>query len=319
MHHPEAAALPTPIPRDAAAAWVPKVDVASINMNHRLSPFLRLALLTLMALAFSACRSPVEPASEPSGTSLTLLEQKLFEILKREQQLDLAAAVPDVQYSEIQRLFMQVARDYNALIARNPDHLETRLLYGKLLSRYGDSEGARDQFLLAARIDPEIAVIHQQLCTYYAEENDFTRALAYALNAVRIEPQTAAFHFQLGQVLAAFREKFLEEEIFSAEQLDSDLLAAFETAKSLQPDALPLQFRFGEAFYDVENPDWDRALAHWQALSSNPSLSPLQADAAFLHQAKCLLELQRKEDAQHLIDSIQNEAFKNSLLLLLQD
>jgi tetratricopeptide (TPR) repeat protein len=281
---------------------------------------LQVVAACLIALALlPACRGPASRQPGLETQSLTLLEQKLLEVIEMEQVLDSAASQEDAQFSEIQRLFQRVAQEYNSIISRNPDHLESRLLYGKLLSRYGDNEGARNQFIIAAKIDPNVAVIHQQLCTYYAEENDYTRALAYALNAVEIEPGTAAYHFQLGQVLAAFRENFLAEGVFSEERLDTDMLDAFCTAKDLEPAELALQLRYGEAFYDVTNPDWELALAHWKTVILHPKLSQTEADAVRLHQAKCLIELGRSHEIPALARKIKTPAFQQSVQLLLGD
>lgn len=267
--------------------------------------FLKVGCL-LAVLALAACRSGPPPSQQAQRTATTLLDQQLLETIEAERRLDAAAADPDAEEREIQRLFQDVARQYEGITIRNPRHLESRLLYGKFLSRYGDSEGARLQFLEAARLDPDVAVIHQQLSTYYAEADDPTRALAYALNAVRLEPETAAYQFQLGQVLAAFKEQLAKVEALSREQIDADLLAAFQTARQLQPDSLNLQFRYGEAFYDVDQPDWETALAHWQSLAQNPRLSPIQADAVRVHMARCLSELNRPAEARALLQQVQS-------------
>ena len=280
-------------------------------MSTIIRGFLALVLGTGTLFLLSACRSPRAADSGPqsadsSQDSVTLLEQKQLEVIEQEERLEAAAAVPDADEREIQRLFHAVAREYEGIIARNPRNLESRLLYGKLLSRYGDREGARVQFLSAAQLDPDVAVIHQQLSKYYAEEEDHTRALAYALNAVRIEPDVAAYHFGLGQLLIAYRDDFLEEEVFTREQLDNEMLRSFSKARSLQPDSLPLQFRYCEAYYDLEHPDWDIALGHWQDLASRQDLSPLQQDAVRVHQARCLSELGRYPEAETFLSQVQS-------------
>jgi len=254
----------------------------------------------------SACRSPQDATPEPQEDSVSLLDQKLLEVIEQEERLEAAAAVPGADTRDIQRLFHAVAREYEGLIARNPQHIESKLLYGKLLSRYGDREGARLQFLIAAQIDPDIAVIHQQLSKYYAEEEDYTRALAYALNAVRIEPDTAAYHFGLGQLLLAFRDEFLAGGVFTREQLDNEMLRSFSSASSLEPDSLPLQFRYGEAYYDLEDPNWEIALARWNDLAARDDLSLLQQDAVRVHQARCLSELGRYPEAETLLNQVQS-------------
>jgi tetratricopeptide (TPR) repeat protein len=279
----------------------------------------RVLLLAAVVVLMSACRSTPTPSqdTESGGTRISLLEEKLLEVIDAEQDLDALAAEEDPDRMEVQRRFHQLAREYQGIIARNPDHLESRLLYGKLLSRYGDREGARDQFLIAAQIDSQIAVIHQQLSTYFAEEGDPTRALAYALNAVRIEPETAAYHFGLGQLLVAFRDEFLKEAVFSESQIDEELLTAFRTAAELEPDTLPLQFRYGEAFYDVADPDWQAALAQWQSVAARDDLSPLQVDAVRIHRARCLTALGREDEAQAMIDAVQSPELKDSAQAIL--
>jgi hypothetical protein len=271
------------------------------------------AWLLLGLLVLTACRSPetqVPSAEAPAIRSLSLLEQQLLEIIETEQRLDRAAARPDADEREIQRQFHELNRRYQGIIARNPDHLESRLLYGKFLSRYGDREGARDQFLFAARIDPNIAVIHQELGTYYAEEGDHTRALAYALNAVELEPETAAYHFGLGQLLAAFRPEFLNEDVFTPRQIDEKMLEAFRTAARLEPDSLNLQFRYGQAFYDLSNPDWEGALAHWHHLGERKDLDALQADMVRVNRVRCLVELGRSASAEALIPAIRRDSLR---------
>jgi len=272
-------------------------------------------LCLLGSLLLSGCQlfqKPPEPETAPASR-LSLLEDRLLKVLEREHELDALAARPDADRMEVQRQFHAVAREYNDIIARNPDHLESRLLYGKLLMRYGDADGARDQFLLAARLDPEVAVIHQQLSTYFAEQGDPTRALAYALNAIEYEPETAAYHFALGQLLVAFREEFLSEQVFSVKQLETTLMNAFQTAAELEPETLPLQFRYGEAFYDVSNPDWEKALAHWTGFSNREDLTQLQQDAITLHRVRCLLALERSAEARKLAESIRTSGFAETL------
>ena len=270
-------------------------------------------ILPTLGLILCACQSSSPHTAEES---LSLLDKQLIEVLEKEEALEFAANKPEANEHDVHRLFQKVAQEYRGIIARNPRHLESRLLFGKLLSRYGDSEGARDQFLMAANIDPNVAVIHQQLSTYYAEEGDYTRALAYALNALEIEPDEPVYHFGLGQVLAAYRAEFIEDEVYTAKQLDSDMLNAFAQAQRLDPNSIDLAFRYGEAFYDVAAPDWETALAHWQSVIIRPGLPIVKRDATRLHQIRCLIELQRLTEAKLLINAIQTPTFKDSAKLL---
>ncbi len=285
-----------------------------VNFSRYLPRILGFALL---AILFSACSSPVQKTRQPTDAQQTLFEKKFFEIRELELQLDQAMQEENADEQEIQRLFQIVDLEYVGLISRNPDNVEAKILYGKLLSRVGDTTGAIKQLGEVLIKDPGLAAVHLELSTCFAEEGDFTRAMFYAFRAQELEPETAAYHYQIGQILAAFRSQFLDNEIYSPLQIDNLMLEAFSSAKDLQPDQLPLQFRYGEAFYDVDQPDWETALAHWQALLDQPALSKTEADAVLLHQIKCLLELGRPEQVPPIASQIQTPAFRQSVDLLL--
>lgn len=278
---------------------------------------IRIILAAAMLAGLSACRSPerdMPPA--PSENTISLKHQQLIDIIEAEQELERRAAEENAEFTEIQRVFRQVDQMYASFLSRNPDDLESRLLYGKLLLRYHDLEGARMQFLVAAKLaersGEQFAVIHQQLSTIAAEEGDYSRAVVFADNAIKIEPQVAAYHYGLGQILAAYRQNLIDDEVFQPEVLDQNILQCFATAMELEPDTLPLLFRYGEAFYDVANPDWQLALQHWQSLGQRDDLAPLQLDAVRLHQARCHIELGQPEMARNLTRNIQSPQLRES-------
>lgn len=259
----------------------------------------------------TACRSPEtnRPAA-PTENSISLKDQQLLDIIEAEQQLDDRAAEPDVDASEVQRMFYNVDQLYASFFSRNPDDLNSRLLYGKLLMRYNDLEGARTQLLLAARLAERagqpVAVIHQQLATIAANEGDFSRALVFADNAVKFDPLVADYHYGLGQVLLAFRRELISSEIFDADTIDQKIHLCFSNAIDLQPDTLPQLYLDGLACYEIAFPDYQGALALWNALADHPATSTQQRDAVHVHQVRCLIQLGLTEQAASIADSIQD-------------
>ncbi|MFP4541623.1 MAG: tetratricopeptide repeat protein [Opitutales bacterium] len=284
------------------------------------------------ALFLTACRSSGDHARPSTGSppesaeadpGISLYEQRLLDAIEDLRALDAAAAQYDEEDRDnIERRFRQVANAFNSIIASNPDGLEARLIYGKLLDRYGDRSGALEQFAEVIDRDPTIAVAHQQVGTYFAEEGEFAKALAYYLNAVAAAPEESAYHYSLGDLLYTFRPGFIEEGIFTAERLDETMLEAFRAAAALAPDDLRLQFRYGEAFADLADPAWETALAHWETLSRHDDLTPLQRDAALLHRARSLGELERYREARELLAEIEDNGLapsKEALLAALDE
>lgn len=270
----------------------------------------------LALLGLSACRSaPPQSANTPPPappTAQTLLEARLLDLIADSDAL--AAMATDAAPSDfgVERRFRSIAARFNSVIADNPDSLEARLLYGKFLADYGDREGARDQFLHAAQIDPSIAVIHQQLGNFYAEERDPTRAMAFYLNAIGLDPDIPAYHFGLGELIAHFFAELTGDPAFDPTKLHAQMLNAFANAARLAPDNLIFQFRYGEAFYDVPNPDFDTAIAHWLSLLQHPQLSAIQRDAVRLHLARNLLDADRAPEALPFLDAVATPGLQHS-------
>ena len=239
----------------------------------------------------------------------SLYEQRLVRLVEDIEALNQAAeAVKEADYPEIERQFHNVANAFNILIADNPDEIEGRLIYAKLLEQFGDRLGARDECGEVLRRDPTVAVAYQMLGTYFAEEEgDHARALSYYLNAIKYGPEEAVYHFGLGDLLYTFRPGMIEDGIFTPEVLDAKMVEAFRAAAELAPEDLSYQFRYGECFYDLPDPDWAVPLAFWESLTDRSDLTAIQREATLLHRARCLGELARYDEARAMAKEITAE------------
>lgn len=284
------------------------------------------ALLALGALlALAGCQtadteppSDTEPPADtepPSATgpSLSYYESRLLDAIERKDRLEAAAADADgSDWPEIERRFRDLAGIFESIVADNPDQIEARLIYGKFLDFFGDEEGAREQWMQVLSRDHTVAVAHQQLGTFFAEEGDFGRALAYYLTAVEHDPDEPVYHFGLGELLHTYRSGFLEEAELSPEVLERQMLEAFRQAAALAPENFVYQFRYGEAFYNVNERDWEDALAHWEQLAQQDNLSSRQRGAVQLHRARVLGEMSRFAEGRALASQIDEPGLESS-------
>ena len=267
-----------------------------------------LALVLLAGCQSRPDRESASPSADDGSTAVSFYERRLLEVIELDQALVAEAFTEDgpVDDLRIQRRFQAIAADYAAIVADNPAELDARLLYGKFLGRFGDRRGAHEQFSIVWRRNPDIAVANQQLGAYLAEEGQFVDALGFYLRAVELEPDQAAYHYDVGELLATFRPGFVDQGVLPATQLEADMLRAFAEAARLAPNDLRLQMRYGEAFYDTLSPDWGTALRHWETVAARTDLSPLERDAVTLHQARTLVELGRTTEAIALAQQVQS-------------
>ena len=115
-----------------------------------------------------------------------------------------------------------------------------------------------------------------------------------------------------------FREEFLEDELFTLDALEREMLKAFRTAAELDQENFDFQMRVGEAYYDLSSPDWKAALLHWNRLRKQAATG-LQVEILDLHRARVLGKLGRVEEAVALTDKVLNPALQSSRQQVLEE
>jgi tetratricopeptide (TPR) repeat protein len=181
-----------------------------------------------------------------------------------------------------------------------PDNLNALILYGKFLRHVGEYQQSYFIFQRAHRVNPNVAVVNQQLGNYLAETGQYTPALGFFLQAVALDPKEPLYHYQLGELLNIYYDHYLQDKIYTEDVLNRALLGEFNTAAQLDPAEPGYAWRAAEAYYDVLDPDWNAALAAWDALAKRTT-SPVELQVIRLHRARIFLELNRNADARPLL------------------
>ncbi|WP_221031403.1 hypothetical protein [Actomonas aquatica] len=231
-------------------------------------------------------------------------EAELNELVALQQELLGRAAMAAYQ-EEVESLrprLQSLVFDYEQYLRRYPKKAEGYIAYSMLLgsSLVDERERAKALLLKANNLDPDLAIVKNQLGKYLAEEGKPLEALNYFLSAVQLEPEQALYHFQIGQLLGAARGDFLASGEWTAEQVDAALVHALQEAVRLDPDNFAYAYRLAESHYDVAEPDWPEALAAWQALAARAT-DPLQQQMVQLHEANVLLAMERLDDAETVL------------------
>ena len=249
-----------------------------------------------------------------------LASKRLLNIAEKETQIYQKIAENPQFYSEedLDRRINELVQSYLTYLPDQPHDVSAHILYGKLPRRVQESDQAFLAFLKADELDPEIAVVKQQIGNHLAEEGKGKAALTFYLQAVELEPETAVYHFALGQLIYNFKDEFIKSGVFTQDAIEREMLKAFLKAAKLAPKNFDYQMRLGEAYYDLNSPDWKNALLHWKQVSKQAS-STLQIEILDLHRARVLGKLGRSDEAQILLDKILNPALQNSKRQVLEE
>ena len=268
-------------------------------MRHHSIQFQRFhSFLLGCALAASASISHAQQSS--------FATERLLKIVERQELIYQKVAEDPDFYSEsdLQRRIEGLLQSYRTYLTKRTDDVEALILYGKLLRRTDQSNQAFTVFLKADELDPRIAVVKQQIGTHLAEQGKGPAALTFYLQAVELEPDTAAYHFSLGKLLHEFRADFIDESMFTRDAVDRETLKAFRKAAQLEPGNFDFQMRLGEAYYDQASPDWKSALVHWNKVRKTVE-TELRQEIVDLHKSRVLGKLGRIEEARDLAATIQ--------------
>ena len=255
------------------------------------------------------------------SNGVSFAQSRLATIVAKERTLFLAANNKRaMNEKELTRKIQDLVADFESYLADNPKDLTALILYGKFLRRVDQPGPATGVFLKADKLDPDIAVIKQQIANYLTEEGRIAEALPYLLRAVELSPEKAIYHNQLGSFLFLFREELIRLGITTQSTNDRNMMIAFREAAKLESDNFDYRVRYAQSFFDVSNPDWEEALKVWNALSSEGNRSIEKAEYLLLCQARILVKLGRLKEAKVLIDRVRSPvmgATKRRLLDLL--
>ena len=263
--------------------------------------------ITVLVFAICSCTTDrIYEVEEPLNSgSMTLGEHKLIKLQKDHEAIFKRIEESDdtTKFSNLELNIRNLITDYESYLTENPEDVFALILYGKLLRKIDRLEDAQLVFLKANSLNPNLAVVKQQLGNYHAEIGNYEEALGYFLIAVQLSPDTAIYTYQLGELLYQFRDLFLSSGMFNRDTLDRQMSIAFAESARLDRTNIDFQFRYAESFYDLENPDWNTALEAWEIVG-NSVKSEVEIAAVLLHKANVLTKLNLPEKAREIINSV---------------
>jgi tetratricopeptide (TPR) repeat protein len=239
--------------------------------------------------------------------SESLAERTLKSIAERQKQIfaDAAKEGDNVDESSFKQKLQTLVHDYELLLRNNPKYAEAYAAYGLMLSKVDMRKEAAAMLLKANQLDPDIAVVKNQIGNLIAEDGKPLQAAPYFLAAIKLEPNQPLYHYQLGTLLAEARDEFLKANTgeWTRASLDAAMHNAFKRAAELAPDRFEFAYRYAESFYDLEKPDWDGALKAWSALEEKAP-TPIERQTMRLHAANVCLKMGDTNRARVLLDTV---------------
>ena len=260
-------------------------------------PVRRLRLLLALPLLIAA----VPRAAETEN----LAERNLRRIIDRQKEVfaDAAKQGDNLDASSLKRRLQEISHDYEVLLRDNPRYAAGYAAYGLLLSKVDMRKEAAAMLLKANELDPDIAIVKNQIGNLLAEDGKPLQAAPYFIAAIKLEPAEPLYHYQLGTLLVEARDEFLKNGQWTRATLDAAVLEAFRKASELAPDRFEFAYRHAESYYDLEKPDWGAALKLWSALEEKAP-TDIERQTMRLHAANILIKTDRAGLARILLETV---------------
>lgn len=243
----------------------------------------------------------------------TLPERNLKQLVAKERAIwaNLLEATNEVDVEAAKPRLQEVIDGYDRLIRENPEFVPALVAYGLLLARIDERKASWSVFIQANKLDPNIAVVKNQLGNYLVEEARYKEALPYYLAAIELEPKEALYHYQLGSLLTEFMEYFLRDRLYDRETIEKQMQQAFRQAAELDPDSWAYAYRYAESFYDLENPDWDEAISYWSSLEER-ARPGIERQTVQLHEANILIKQKRYLAARDILEEVTEPVLRSN-------
>ncbi len=275
--------------------------------------FKKVIILSFFATLLAACNTHKKPTpgtvkiNVERKASLTLFEDRLLKLVQESEDLARDVAAKKVSQLEARMRLNELEAVWTEFANEHPDNLDAQLLYGKFLRSARFDEAAYKVFLRLEKKHQDVAVIKQQLSTFETEQRDFIKAYQHIKEAIALAPSTTIYQGQLGELLYKGGAELVKAGEISKDQRDVEMLGALKTASEYHKN-LEFLIRYAQAFYDVDNPDLEEALLVWKKVES---LAPLgfEKDEPRIHIANILIELNRLDEAEQVLQKITSQNF----------
>jgi tetratricopeptide (TPR) repeat protein len=248
-------------------------------------------------------------AASLSGASETATQRTLKGIVERQKILLAQAARTDDKLDEgsLKVQLTQLTHEYQLLLLNAPDFAEAYASYGYLLSKLNLNSEAMKQLLKADHLDPNIALVKNQLGNVLAEGGKPLEAINYFQAAEQLEPAEPLYHYQVGLVLYEGRDEFLAKGGFTQDQLAAQSHEEFGRAAQLAPKEEAYAYRYAESFYDLPHPDWEEAFHAWSELEAKAG-GTVERQTMMLQEANVRLKQGRADQARSIMDRVTEPA-----------
>ena len=106
-------------------------------------------------------------------------------------------------------------------------------------------------------------------------------------------------------------EYFVKDRLFTRDTIEEQMQEAFLQASKLDPDNWAFSYRYAESFYDLEDPDWEKAMIEWARLEQ-VARNGIERQTVQLHQANIMIKQGRFLAARDILEEVSEPVLESN-------
>ena len=118
-----------------------------------------------------------------------------------------------------------------------------------MLHRIGERKTSNAILARADELDPYHAIVKNQLGNYQAEEGNYLEAMAFYNMAIDLRPDEPLYHYQMGNLLFAYKKFFIDDKLFLIDGIDLEIQKKIPGSRHAGPAHLPYRLRYASKLF----------------------------------------------------------------------
>ncbi|MFM8468885.1 MAG: tetratricopeptide repeat protein [Limisphaerales bacterium] len=188
-------------------------------------------------------------------------------------------------------------------LQRHPRHARGQLALGSLLNDLGEELEARKRWEKALELDPSNPAAYNNLANSYGETGPVAKAFELYSKAIEMNPRQAIYYHNLASVIVLHRKDAAEHYRISEQQVLRHALELYRLAQKFDPASFQLATDLAQAFYGLQPPDHEGAIAAWSTALSL-ARNGQEREATHLHLARVKAGAGKLGEARQHLDSV---------------
>lgn len=202
---------------------------------------------------------------------------------------------------------------FRVFLGRHPDHARAMSAFGNFLEEIGKQDEACDWWSKAVSFSRRNPDLLNNLANYYGHNGEAARATRLYEEAIRLNPNEAVYHFNLGNMYYLFRKEAEQVHGWDMDQIFRESLEQFRVARDLEPNNFEYATAYAETFYGVnflqQRIAWEEALKAWE-YCLNMKLDAGQKDYVKVHLVRLNLYTGNPLEAARSASEIQSSELR---------